>query len=720
MADDVLGQCVNLDPERAGTCRASDGRSVWLEPTTPHYTSPAVLTEEERILTWALDAQLSDPAPSATVDRDGLDILQGDAAAAVAGHDRLVVVVGPAGTGKTTMLHAAVEDLRRHGRTVFGVAPTAKAAHVLAGETGMDADTVAKLLHEWTRRDRLPDRRWQLPVGTTLVIDEAGMLGTSSLHHLTQLVHHLEWRLVLVGDPRQLQAVGRGGLFAELAATSRTHELVRIHRFTHPWEAAASLQLRAGDSDALDVYESHGRIHAGRLGDHLAGIAHEWLVLSAAGRTVAVTASSNQHVDALNTTIQHARLHAGDLDPAAAVPIAGGEQAHVGEIVVTRRNDRQLTTSDGETVRNRERWLVIAAQSDGALAVERLDGRGSVTLPADYVAEHVRLGYAGTEHGHQGDTVDIGIALASPATTHRGLYVATTRGRDDNRIHVITDTTDPGEARDVLEGVLAHDRADIPAVTQRRHLAHSDSRPAASTPEVLARDWLHSWRQQVADRRQELTDELADHQTRRAARRRELEVLQPALTDARRAWGPYARPIDSLQRELDSVLRPDLWRANHEARTAGLGHRRSAQRHAADAADAVRQAEAAIAAIQAEGAPQKQELDRLLIREGELRVSTIGPDRLDAHLRQQIAELDQVLDATDTYTAWLDGRPTPAPRLAHAVDTLTAVARHASAFARHPDEIDQAQWYQVLDLAPAELDRHRTRQRAEPEIDLSR
>jgi conjugative relaxase-like TrwC/TraI family protein len=718
VTDEVLGQCVNLDPDSTATRRASDGRSVWLEPTTPHYTSPAILAEEERILTWALDAQLPDPAPSATVDRVGLDVLQGDTAAAVAGGDRLVVVVGPAGTGKTTTLRAAVMDLRRHGRTVFGVAPTAKAAHVLAGETGMDTDTVAKLLHEWSRRDRLPDHRYQLPVGSTLVIDEAGMLGTSSLHHLTQLAQHLDWRLVLVGDPRQLQAVGRGGLFAELAATGRTYELARVHRFAHPWEAAASLQLRAGDSDALDAYQGHGRIRAGRLEDHVARIAHEWLEVTDAGRTVAVTASSNQHVDAINNTIQHARLDAGDLDPATAVPIAGGEQAHVGEIVVTRRNDRQLITSDGETVRNRERWLVTAAQPCGALTVERLDRHGTVTLPADYVAAHVRLGYAATEHGHQGDTVDVGIALASPATTHRGLYVSTTRGRDDNRIHVITDTNDPAEAREVLEGVLAHDRADIPAVTQRRHLARSDSPQPTSRPELLAPDWLPTWRQQIADRRRQLSDDLADHQTRRSARRQELDDLQPALDAARRAWEPYARPIDRLQRELDAVLRPDLWRANHAARTAGLGHRRSAQRHAVDAADAVTAAEAAIAAIQAEGAPHKQQLDRLLIRESELRALTTGPDRLDAHLRQQIAELDQILDSTDTYTAWLDGRPTPSARLAHAVQTLTTVARHASAFARTPDEIDQAQWYQLLDLAPDHLADRVVRHRSVDELHL--
>ena len=220
--------------------------------------------------------------------------------------------------------------------------------------------------------------------------------------------------------------------------------------------------------------------------------------------------------------------------------------------------------------------------------------------------------------------------------------------------------------------------------------------------------------------RNPVTDDLADHQTTRAARRQELDDLQLALTAARRAWEPYARPIDSLQRELDSVLRPDLWHANHDARTAGLGHRRSTQHRAAGAAQAVENAEAAITAIHAQGAPRKQHLDRLRIREGELRALTTGPDRLDSHLRQQIAELDQVLDATDTYTAWLNGRPIPSARLAHAVDTLTTVARHAPAFATETNPIDQTQWYRLLDLAPDHLADRAVRQRSVDELHLGR
>ena len=230
------------------------------------------MAQEEAILAWAIDAQLDEPRPSRTVDRDRLDVLQGDAAAAVAGHDRLVVIVGPAGAGKTTMLRAAATDLHGHGRAVFGVAPTAKAARVLGRETGMSADTVAKLLYEWARPDG-PMAEWQLAGGTMLVVDEAGMLSTPDLHRLTQLATSQRWRLALVGDHRQLQAVGRGGMFAELCTTSRTIELERIHRFTIAWEAAASLKLRHGDLRALDAYEAHQRIIPGSIDEHLEAIA---------------------------------------------------------------------------------------------------------------------------------------------------------------------------------------------------------------------------------------------------------------------------------------------------------------------------------------------------------------------------------------------------------------------------------------------------------------
>jgi conjugative relaxase-like TrwC/TraI family protein len=535
--DRVIETCTTLDPpsERSPR-RASDGRSIWIAPIEPHLTTEAVLAQEERILLFAIDAHDTLARPSPTVDRTGLDVLQADAAAAVAGHDPLVLVVGPAGTGKTTMLRRAAADLGGQGRHVFAVAPTAKAAKVLRDETGMASATVAKLLHEW--RNRPPHDEYRLPPGATLVVDEAGMLGTGSLDALTRLAASQMWRLVLVGDPRQLQAVGRGGMFDELCRTGRVHELATIHRFRHRWEQAASLQLRAGRPEALDAYFRHGRVGTGTFEALSADIARQWIDHRAVGRSVATVAETNDHVDALNHALQELRREHGQLGD-RAVSIAGGESAAVGDVVVTRRNDRELRTSRGEPVRNRDRWTVTAVGRDGSLAVSHEHGHGHVTLPAEYAQEHVRIGYAATAHGHQGDTVDVSLTLVTAATTHRSIYVGATRGRDLNRLLVVTE--DPDLARDVLEEVLTNDRADLPAVAQRRYLAQQEP--------------LH---------------------TRRMAEER-LAAARRDHADAVRRAGPYVGPLHAAERELQQAEQ-DLWAARRAVEAAPMWRRRSLAR----------------------------------------------------------------------------------------------------------------------------------------------
>ena len=355
--DRFLGVCVDLDPTHAvgrdvdrdvnrdvnrdvtpsasgrvsggGCCRVrgSDGRSEWIEPVAAHITSEQILAQEEAILAWAIDTHIPDPHPSTTVQRGRMDVLQHAAAGSVAGDDRLVLVVGPAGTGKTSMLRAAVDDLHHQGRGVFGVSTTAKAARTLERETGMAADTIAKLVHEWGQPDRPPGPEWKLPPGTTLVVDEAGMIGTPHLHHLTQLADTQHWRLALVGDPHQLQAVGRGGMFTELCATGRTIMLEHVHRFIQPWEAEASLLLRHGNPKALDIYQEHGRIRAGTLAEHLDSFARTWTTNHRHGDTTAVMASTNQHVDLINARIQTVRQQSGHVHNVHPVAIGGGESA---------------------------------------------------------------------------------------------------------------------------------------------------------------------------------------------------------------------------------------------------------------------------------------------------------------------------------------------------------------------------------------------------------
>jgi conjugative relaxase-like TrwC/TraI family protein len=720
----VLEHCVDLDPPDATRRRTSDRRSLWIEPTAPRFTSDAVLAEEERIVTWAIDAQTDPPSPSTTVERDGLDVLQAEAAASVAGHDGLVLVVGPAGAGKTRMLAAAVTDLHRQHRPVFGAAPTAKAARVLERDAGMRADTVAKLLREWQRPDRPPLPAFQLRAGSTVIVDEAGMLSTPALHQLVALAETQRWRLVLVGDHRQLQAVGRGGLFAELCSNGRVDELERLHRFIHRWEATASLQLRSGDPRALDAYEARDRIIPGTLDAHLQRMAETWIDHHQRGDTVALVASTNQHVDAINRAVQSARLTAGHLDGDTTTSIAGGEHVRVGDVVATRRNDRTLITSAGEPVRNRETWIVTAIGSDDSLTVTRERGHGTVVLAADYAHEHVRLGYAATEHGYQSDTVDHSIALTSTVTTRRGLYVAATRGRDENLLCVITDNDDVAQARDVLEGILALDRADVPAVTQRRALADQtkghDAPVAAPTARCVIPGWFEPLRRQVRA-------DLAAAEARLAELTAERERLHRAVAAAEEELARVAVAGRGPRQRLDCAEvragRAKRERADAERRLdhSGIRQRRQARRDVAVAANHALWASHQLDQAHAEAGPHLESYSRASATVNDARTALnhhFLDARRDRHTLHQIPELEQRRDALDTWYRWAAGGTVDASHLGAAIDSLiTATGPHAD-HARVLGQLAQ-QWAASagIDLPTAEPPRL-TRQIAGIDLDL--
>ncbi len=634
----------------------------------------AVVAQEEAILTWAIDAQTAEPTPSATVRRAGLDVLQADAAAAAAGEDRLVLIVGPAGAGKTTMLRAAVADFHdvQH-RPVFGLAPTAKAARVLERETGMVADTVAKLLHEWARPDG-PDPLWRLP-GATIVVDEAGMLETADLYRLTRLADRQDWRLVLVGDPRQLQAVGRGGMFNELCSTGRVIELERIHRFTKPWEAAASLKLRRGDPRALDAYQAHGRITPGTLVEHLATIANYWIEHHTQGHTTAITTTTNDHVDAINQLIQR-RVEQGDLDPTWSSPIADGSEALVGDIVATRRNDRHLHTSSGDNVRNRELWTITDIGTGGDLTVTQVGGQGTVTLPADYVREHVRLGYAATEPGNQSDTQTGSITLATPSTTGRGLYVAVTRGEQENLILTETETHDIAEARDILEAIIASDRADVPAVAQRRQLAEQDRRPPHLQPRCQIPDWFDELRREATNDYRDARQVLEDSQTRGQQLVDAVEAAQQQFAAATTACKPFDAIVDAAD-ELVKQAQDSQRAAQRDLDHAGLFGRRQARTLLADTDAQLAQAGQTLKAAEDRARPTRETRAAARTNLAAARRDFDSHNLIErwSYLSERVEAAEQRIDALDGWRDWADGKMITDGKVIDIVHSLSTEAR---------------------------------------------
>lgn len=480
LADQVAAwRCIDLSrPVPAGVPLRRDGRPVTESVLDRALTLDHIVAEEERVLElaerWTGVGGDQRRSPVVTGDQAPLTGDQLAVATAVAGDQRLALVVGPAGTGKTTALRPAVQHLRQEGRAVFGVAPSATAAEVLTVDTGVDSDTLDKLLTEH-RLDRPPRERYDLPVDTTVIVDEAAMVPTPKLAELFDLADRRQWRLALIGDPLQFSAVGRGGLFAHLVDTLGAIELGRVHRFRQGWEAEASLRLRRGDLSVVGLYEGHGRLHEGTATRMRAQMIRAWWDATHGGETASMMAPTNEAIVALNHRAQQMRIDAGELAARHTIE-AGPYTLHVGDIVATRQNDRSQRTDRNAMVKNRDRWTITAIHGEGTITVS---GRtGTVTLPALYVRSHVELAYAETSHANQGRTVDRSFLLLDGPSNAPGVYVPMTRGRETNEAFVVVHD-DEQTAAEVVTESLTRTWVDQPAVERREELrAARESAPA--------------------------------------------------------------------------------------------------------------------------------------------------------------------------------------------------------------------------------------------------
>ena len=465
----VANYCVDVSkPIDPHALLRKDGRPVTESVVDRALTTQAILDQEAALIDWVDRRLVYDgiDAPDATT-RSGLDLspAQAHSAAAVAGTADVVFVVGPAGTGKTAALAPAVAQLHAAGRSVFGVAPSATAAQVLSDETGLVADTLDKLLVEH-RLKRPPERRYDLPAGTTVIVDEAGMMPTAKLAELADLADLKGWRVALVGDPLQFSAVGRGGMFGLLVETFGAIELERVHRFVNEWEREASLRLRRGDVNVADVYEAHDRLHSGTVNQMERAAVAAWWARRQTGTTSLLMSPTNEATERLNQRCQQTRIQSGEINPDGQHITIGIYTMYAGDEIATRHNNRRLTTDRGQMVRNRAVWTIDHIHSDNSLTATGNDG--TIRLPAEYIAEHIELAYARTIMGAQGQTVQHAVSFYEKPTDVRNLYVAMTRGTTINEAFIAT--TGEQTATDVFAQSIATDWIDLPAHTRRSEL----------------------------------------------------------------------------------------------------------------------------------------------------------------------------------------------------------------------------------------------------------
>jgi conjugative relaxase-like TrwC/TraI family protein len=513
LVDEVLDRrCVALAApddgiEEPEVLRRTDGSSVYTVAGADLYTSQRILDAEQRLVTaagrhdgasveqTAIDLALLEMAANGTALDAGQASLVRRMCTSGA---RLQLAIAPAGAGKTTAMRALTLAWTQDGGQVLGLAPSAAAAAVLAEQTGIRSDTLAKLT--WSlRHGELPD--WAAAIGpsTLMIIDEAGMADTLTLDTAVQFAINRGASVRLVGDDQQLAAIGAGGVLRDITHAHGALRLSELHRFTDPAEAAASLALRDGNLEALNFYLNHGRIHVGGLASTTQDAFAAWVSDRAAGLDTIMIAPTRNLVAELN---RRARAHRLDHSPAAAeASLTDGNRASIGDVIITRTNDRRLRLTPTDWVKNGDRWTITQVGKQGDLTVRHTRSHHTVRLPAEYVSTSTGLGYATTIHAAQGVTAETMHGLATGLESRQQLYTMLTRGRHANHLYlqvvgdgdphslIRPETVAPRTPTETLQQILARDDTPTSATTLLREFNDPATRLCAAVQRYT--DSLH-------------------------------------------------------------------------------------------------------------------------------------------------------------------------------------------------------------------------------------
>ncbi len=350
---------------------------------------------------------------------------QADALAHVTDGRDLGIAVGYAGTGKSAMLGVAREAWEASGFEVRGVALSGIAAENLEGGSGISSRTIASMEHGWQNgRDMLTSR-------DVLVIDEAGMVGTRQLERVLSHAADAGAKIVLVGDPQQLQSIEAGAAFRSIHDRHGGVEIHEVRRQREDWQRDATRDLATGRTgNAIHAYDAHDMVHSAETREQARGdLIDRWDRdrQAAPDSSRIILTHTNAEVRELNEAARDRMREAGDLGEDVRVTAERGARSFAsGDRVMFLQNERGLGVKNGTLGTVRE----VNAQS---MTVQTDDDRSVAFDLKDY--NKIDHGYAATIHKAQGMTVDRTHVLATPGMDAHGSYVALSRHRDGMELH---------------------------------------------------------------------------------------------------------------------------------------------------------------------------------------------------------------------------------------------------------------------------------------------
>jgi conjugative relaxase-like TrwC/TraI family protein len=367
---------------------------------------------------------------------------------------QLVVIEGQAGTGKSAILTAVARAHRADKRELIVASTAALASERLAGE--LESSGVS------ARAYSLPAFRAAMETGalelgehSTVIHEEAALASTREQESLLAAVEKSGARLIEVGDPRQSQPVGAGGLWGRIeqaALQNHSHvELTRNVRALDPGDRKAQRLLREHQLEqALGGYRQRGRIVVERTQrqaeDNALDAAHA--DRQAGKRTLVISQTSNEHLDELNARAQAIRHQAGELDRTGAELPGRPYRLYPGDEVQVRHT---IHHPELGALRNGTSAQITDVSHGGNRVALQLSGGHEVELDRSQIDQaDLRLAYAQHPFPAQGQTTDTAHLIVGDHATQEGSYVALTRARERTHIYASHEELELDEGEDHL------------------------------------------------------------------------------------------------------------------------------------------------------------------------------------------------------------------------------------------------------------------------------
>ncbi len=371
---------------------------------------------------------------------------------------QLSLVVGVAGAGKTTIIAGAKEAYESQGYRVRGAAPSGIAAAGLK-EIGMNASTLHSLEYRIKIAKKIMDENDGKPLSVKqhnfiqntmltnkdiLIVDEAGMFSAKQMNNITQLCQESGAKLVLVGDPEQLQSIEAGAAFRTILERNDSATITEVRRQKTQWQREVTMQLSHGKTaDAIHAYDKQGCIKRTKSRSAAQAQLVKDMVASYRAdpnKSRLVLAYTKADVAELNERIKAEMVKLGKVSHnniETTVTVNDGDIEYqdkadfaIGDRIMFRKNDKQLGVMNGT-------FGTLRQADDGVFHVE-LDNGHMVTFSTEEY-NHLQLGYATTVHKSQGMTVDESYVLATPHFDRHTTYVAMSRHKQQVKLYASKD-----------------------------------------------------------------------------------------------------------------------------------------------------------------------------------------------------------------------------------------------------------------------------------------